>query len=88
MTTSGRTDVTSVEALEIHTKAIEADPDNHDMISCWCCCIDCDFDYQTVIANDKAAGIRSAFALSDEAGGDTQKDTAGPVSDINRTSPR
>lgn len=78
MTTVGRKDLTSIEALEIHTKAIEADPDNHDMISCWCCCIDCDYDYGAVIANDNAAGIESVFAPRD-VGGDPEKDNTPPV---------
>jgi hypothetical protein len=48
--------MTSPEARDLHTKARQADPD-HDQITCWCCCLDCDFDAEAVWAADEAAGI-------------------------------
>ena len=58
MTSQGRKDVTSPRAQEIHSEAWEADPD-HDRISCWCCCLDCDFDAEAVWDNDEAEGVES-----------------------------
>lgn len=37
-------------AQSIHDEAREADPE-HDQVTCWCCCIDCDFDFELVMRN-------------------------------------
>jgi hypothetical protein len=58
VTSQGRGDVTSWEARDLHTAALAADPD-HDRTSCWCCCMDCDFDAEAVWATDEAAGLDS-----------------------------
>jgi hypothetical protein len=58
MTTGGRGDVTSPQARDLHDQARAADAE-HDQISCWCCCWDCDFDVKAVWANDAAAAIES-----------------------------
>lgn len=60
MTSEGRDDVTSQQARDIHAAAMDADG-RHDVVSCWCCCLDCDFNAQAVWANDKAAGIESVM---------------------------
>lgn len=36
------------DAQALHNQRRAADPD-HDLISCWCCCIDCDFDHRLVV---------------------------------------
>lgn len=59
MTSEGRTDVTSPEARAIHLDAQMADPEGHDQISCWCCCMDCDFNAKVVWRNDEAARVES-----------------------------
>lgn len=66
MTNTGRDDVTSQEAKDIHEAAQEyaaKNPDTarHDEVSCWCCCFDCDFDHAATIANDQAAGVDSVY---------------------------
>jgi hypothetical protein len=43
-------DIGEEEAQEIHLLARGTDPD-HDPISCWCCCMDCDFDVPKIMAN-------------------------------------
>lgn len=48
----GRADVTSEEAQRIHDKAQAADPE-HDRAGCWCCCWECDFDFEAVVSNDQ-----------------------------------
>jgi len=55
---------TSVEAQAIHDHAQAAaaerdladDPEPH-YGGCWCCCWDCDFDFEAVCAADRIAGI-------------------------------
>lgn len=37
------------QAQALHDKRQRDDPD-HDKVSCWCCCLDCDFDYEAVTA--------------------------------------
>lgn len=55
-----REGITSPEARDIHAQALRDDP-SHDAGSCWCCCLDCDFDADAVWANDEAAGIESVM---------------------------
>lgn len=40
--------ITMDEAQEIHDLARGSD-ERHDQVSCWCCCADCDFEYDAVI---------------------------------------
>ena len=61
MTSQGRGDVTSPQARDIHADALADDPEHHDIVSCWCCCLDCDFDAMAVWRNDKAAGIENVM---------------------------
>jgi hypothetical protein len=35
------------EAQRLHEQRQHADP-AHDRVSCWCCCLDCDFDFIAV----------------------------------------
>lgn len=65
MTSKGRTDVTSAEALAIHRAAQRVAKDGtgppHDEVACWDCCFMCDFDHSAVITNDKAIGVQSVY---------------------------
>lgn len=64
MTITGRVDCTSAEAVAIHRKAQKAAEEGgppHDVVSCWCCCFDCDFNFAVTIANDQSIGVDSVF---------------------------
>lgn len=64
MTSTGREDVTSQEAKDIHEDAqVNAllEGGRHDEVKCWCCCFDCDFNHAATIANDRAAGVESVY---------------------------
>lgn len=45
--------LTSDEAQEIHELAMDTDPE-HDRSSCWCCCMDCDFPAEEILAEDRS----------------------------------
>jgi hypothetical protein len=47
---SDEVEITEDEAQRIHDARRTADPE-HDSGSCWCCCIDCDFDVRAIIGN-------------------------------------
>jgi hypothetical protein len=36
------------EAQRLHDERRE-DDEHHDLSSCWCCCVDCDFDWDAVV---------------------------------------
>lgn len=66
MTSTGRDDVTSQEAKDIHEAAQQyaaehPEKGDHDPVTCWCCCFDCDFNHAATIANDQAAGVESVY---------------------------
>ena len=42
------TRVTADEAQRLHDERVAADPE-HDDVTCWCCCWDCDFDFEAVL---------------------------------------
>lgn len=39
--------MTPDEAQALHELRQAADPD-HDRVGCWCCCQDCDFDFEKI----------------------------------------
>jgi hypothetical protein len=43
-------DIGEEEAQQIHDLARDTDS-QHDQISCWCCCFDCEFDVPKIMAN-------------------------------------
>lgn len=52
------TSLTSPEAREIHDLAKQADS-KHDLVGCWCCCLDCAFDAKKIWDRDRVMGIES-----------------------------
>jgi hypothetical protein len=47
----------AAEAQAVHDQRQRGDPE-HDRVGCWCCCLDCDFDYDTVTGKEEADGTR------------------------------
>lgn len=45
--------LTPDEAQQIHELAMDTDPE-HDRSSCWCCCMDCDFPAEEILAEDRS----------------------------------
>lgn len=52
--TKPRNEVETVdEAQEYHDNQMKVDP-LHDICSCWCCCIDCDFNFAKITGGKDA----------------------------------
>lgn len=43
----------AIDAQSLHELAQLTLPE-HDTVTCWCCCLDCDFNYQEVMAESNA----------------------------------
>jgi hypothetical protein len=51
VTDSNTSDFTVDDAQALHDQLRAENPDDHDQVSCWCCCLDCDFDFNTILKN-------------------------------------